>query len=356
VVGQLGGFAKGFGSGVKNIVVGAAKGVASLAGGGYKLATDPAARQKAMVAGRNLVNSAQVYGSQVRQNPRKALRDGQAGISAMHNQFNAARENAAARGQSAEFWGTATAEIGTLVVPGGAFVKGARATSVASGLSKAARVITSPVAKATRAAISVLPCDKIVKSARVAATLPKRALDASRIAAGARKVEKVATPLMKKLANDHGGKLRGLRYRLKSEPSLRRKLMDGPPSRINDALRYTMTAKSTNLGRVSKSVLSDLEKQGYQVTKLANTLNNKAAPYKGINVTLRAKTGDLMELQFHTPESFFVKQRINHKLYEESRILDRNSPRNQELLQRMIENSNRIQPVPNLPKSMKKRS
>jgi len=45
---------------------------------------------------------------------------------------------------------------------------------------------------------------------------------------------------------------------------------------------------------------------------------NKGALYKGINTNWRTSDGHVIELQFHTPESFQAKQ-AGHVLYEEAR-------------------------------------
>ncbi len=59
--------------------------------------------------------------------------------------------------------------------------------------------------------------------------------------------------------------------------------------------------------------------------------------YKGINTNIKSSDGQIFELQFHTPNSFNVKQNINHVLYEEFRLLDQNSERAIELKQIMID-------------------
>lgn len=169
IVSNVAGFGRAFASGVKNIVVGTAQGAVSLAKGGYALATNPQARTQAMQTGRAIANGVKGYAGQAYKDPKKALRDAQAGVNSMYNQFNSARKAAAAKGQSAEFWGNASAEIGSMLVPGGALAKGARGATALSVASKAKNIIMTPIVKAAKSLVSVLPCGKIVSSARTAA-------------------------------------------------------------------------------------------------------------------------------------------------------------------------------------------
>jgi hypothetical protein len=66
-----------------------------------------------------------------------------------------------ARGESAEFWGNATAEIGSMLVPGGALVKGARGGKMLNVAAKAKNIVKAPIAKTAKSAVSVLPCGKL---------------------------------------------------------------------------------------------------------------------------------------------------------------------------------------------------
>ena len=62
--------------------------------------------------------------------------------------------------------------------------------------------------------------------------------------------------------------------------------------------------------------------------------------------TFETPEGQLFELQFHTSDSFDVKQNINHALYEEARLLSTSTKRVSELNDQMLLNSAKI-PQPN---------
>jgi hypothetical protein len=87
--------------------------------------------------------------------------------------------------------------------------------------------------------------------------------------------------------------------------------------------------------------LKKLENIGIEVTRVKNTFL-KNSPYKGVNVNLKSKSGNIFELQFHTPDSFNIKQNINHVLYEEARDINISLDRVREIEKIMIENNAKI--------------
>ena len=136
--------------------------------------------------------------------------------------------------------------------------------------------------------------------------------------------ENLITSSMKNL-EDFDTSLAGLEYRFKSVESIEDKIarmvkygysIDDAKSEINDSLRYTLLVT----GDYESTVLSKLKKlqsQGYNIEYVNNSWGKKT--YQGLNVTLRNKDGLLVELQFHTIDSFNTKQVLNHDFYELSR-------------------------------------
>lgn len=159
------------------------------------------------------------------------------------------------------------------------------------------------------------------------------------------KIEPQVTQTLSDLAAANGGEMVGLQYRLKSVESLSRKMADQPGIPINDALRYTMSFDEMSFTEGSKITMANLQKQGYVPTVLRNTFKD-GQPYKGINSTYLTPEGEMFELQFHTPESFQMKDLINHPLYEQQRVLPRTDPAWTNLRDQMIQNSSS---VPNPP-------
>ncbi len=141
--------------------------------------------------------------------------------------------------------------------------------------------------------------------------------------------EKAVTSDLSKLSESNGGKLAGLEYKLKTEQSLARKIAedakqlnlteDAAAGNINDALRYTMTYPPDKLTESATKVMADLEAAGYKKVKVKNTFA-KEGPYKGLNTVFQSPDGQNFELQFHTPESFHVKDVVTHGMFERARL------------------------------------
>lgn len=168
----------------------------------------------------------------------------------------------------------------------------------------------------------------------------------------ASRAEPEVTALLSNLSNGVGGRLEGLEFVLKSESSLVRKissiseknnlsLLDATGD-INDALRYTMILDANSFGDNINSVFKSLEGTGHKKAWLTNTFLDQSPSYKGINATFKTPNGQPFELQFHTADSFNVKQNINHSLYESARLLTTTKAQYNVLNQQMISNSAKI--------------
>jgi ppGpp synthetase/RelA/SpoT-type nucleotidyltranferase len=124
------------------------------------------------------------------------------------------------------------------------------------------------------------------------------------------------------------GKMEGLEFRLKSEASLVRKLMAKGPldpvaysQKVADVLRYTGTFAPDEYDLGVRGAIDALRENGYQIDE--SDIENYWQPgddYNGINITVRTRDGYRFELQFHTPESFALKNGELHRLYEEYRV------------------------------------
>lgn len=117
--------------------------------------------------------------------------------------------------------------------------------------------------------------------------------------------------------------LTGLTNRIKAEDSLMQKILtdavkdnvdlgqaaDG----ISDVLRYTLVIKEQDYSRRVPEAMEKLTASGYEVLKFRNAWGGKF--YQGINVQLLSPAGVKTELQFHTPQSYAIKQ-ASHGVYE----------------------------------------
>jgi SPP1 gp7 family putative phage head morphogenesis protein len=128
-----------------------------------------------------------------------------------------------------------------------------------------------------------------------------------------------------------GGELVGTEFRVKSKESLLTKLkgearikqsptLDGLKSEIRDSVRFTSVIDEDRYVEHIDETLSTLEKSGYKVLKVKNYWKAESTAYKGVNTNLVSKDGAVLELQFHTPETYYIKQEKSHVIYEKLRI------------------------------------
>jgi peptidoglycan hydrolase-like protein with peptidoglycan-binding domain len=171
---------------------------------------------------------------------------------------------------------------------------------------------------------------KPVQSSKKPPAPPETAQQAAdRLLKKASEAEKSVTPDLKKLADANGAKMEGLDYRLKTKESLTRKIANDAlennttlteaAQNINDTLRYTMVLDKKSLATGANGVMKSLEDAGYTKIQVKNTFK-PGAVYKGVNTTFESPQGQKFELQFHTPESFDMKQNVTHGLYEKARL------------------------------------
>lgn len=167
---------------------------------------------------------------------------------------------------------------------------------------------------------------------------------------------------MKKAVENTGGKLTGLDYRLKTKESYNRKVekeiadlnkeaakrgisytatQKDAVSNMRDVVRYTSISDKITLVDDYNDIIKGLGKKGYKLVRVKNTFKPNA-PYKGINVILQDVDGYNFELQFHTQQSFDLKNGILHELYEEERKVTTTQARKHELQNKMKDTSDSI--------------
>lgn len=138
--------------------------------------------------------------------------------------------------------------------------------------------------------------------------------------------ESEITKHLQNIAEQSNMNMEGLEYRIKGKDSYLRKIRsnyspDGNRYEINDILRYTYTAPPDKMVEgMSKAIELNAEK-GYNTVKVKNSWVNSQNPYNGVNTILQTPDGQKFEVQYHTPESFEVKNGDMHKLYEKQRLI-----------------------------------
>ncbi len=149
------------------------------------------------------------------------------------------------------------------------------------------------------------------------------------------------------LAGELGGEMQGLEFNVKTADSLARKIgtdaldrgitEEQAAAQIADVLRYTMTFEPGDYAARVQAAADRLQALGYRFAKVKNTWD-PAAPYRGLNTQIVSPSGQVFELQFHTPESFDLKQE-NHAAYEAARILPDGDPQRAQLVAEMASRS-----------------
>lgn len=126
-----------------------------------------------------------------------------------------------------------------------------------------------------------------------------------------------------KITQKQGSRLEGLDFRLKTQESLERKISKEPHSKMRDVLRYTEISNVDSQYSDYCHTMEALEEKGYQISAVKNSWNDPFRAYKGINTNIKTPEGYEFELQFHTKESFDLKNGKLHELYEKQRVLDK---------------------------------
>lgn len=127
---------------------------------------------------------------------------------------------------------------------------------------------------------------------------------------------------LKVISQNIGSKLEGLDFRLKTLDSLNRKVSNEPNSKMRDVVRYTSVSTPENMTRDINKFVDELKGKGYNISAMKNYWNNSSNPYNGVNANFYSPNNYEFELQFHTKESFDLKNGKLHELYEKQRVLD----------------------------------
>lgn len=146
------------------------------------------------------------------------------------------------------------------------------------------------------------------------------------------------------IAKSSQGHLEGLEFRLKSLSSLIRKIetdallddisLEEAAANIKDVLRYTTIFETDVFGKNYLQMKQQLQDNGFVIKKVKNTWLQDGT-YKGVN-TFIEKDGLVFEMQYHTQESFDLKNGKLHELYEERRLSTTSPERRFELDKEMF--------------------
>nr|DAK82175.1 MAG TPA: minor capsid protein [Caudoviricetes sp.] len=181
--------------------------------------------------------------------------------------------------------------------------------------------------------VQIAVLDDVVKTSSNAQEAPSESikedlsLSVDKIVEKSQRIEPIITADINNIAIKAGGKLVGLENRLKSPSSIKRKIeaeiADGfskskSLTKIRDVIRYTTVFKEKDFVTRYKAMQYLLAIKGYKTIVVKNTWRNDSA-YKGVNTFIQNEDGDVFEMQYHTQQSFDLKNGLLHKLYEQFR-------------------------------------
>lgn len=153
-------------------------------------------------------------------------------------------------------------------------------------------------------------------------------------------IEPDITVQVKKVAEATGMETMGLEYRIKGKDSYLRKIKSnysptGNEYEVKDIVRYTYTAPPDELTKKALKSIDTHKDLGYNTIEVKNYWLNKHNPYNGINTTISTPDGQRFELQYHTLESYEVKDKM-HSDYEKWRLMDKSLDEARELRKTMF--------------------
>jgi hypothetical protein len=169
----------------------------------------------------------------------------------------------------------------------------------------------------------------------------------SRLHERARQLDPEVTAAFQRALQASGGMAEGLEFRIKqslarAEDKLREKEQapgegaSAPERYLHDMLRYTATFDANNYTSGRDRLVAAMERQGYSLLLDKNYWRGES--YKGENLVFTHPSGFNFEMQIHTPDSYRIKEVVNHKLYEEARRPGTSRERFDELDARMRDN------------------
>lgn len=141
----------------------------------------------------------------------------------------------------------------------------------------------------------------------------------------AQQMDREITPMLQQVVSIFEADLAGLEHRQKSRGSLRAKLdslmaaknktLEEAVAAVNDALRYSVVLSPQSFTEGCRRILATLDQQGHARTALTNHFTKRNEAFSAVSVTLRSPAGAPWEIQFHTAETFELKERY-HDVYK----------------------------------------
>ncbi len=172
---------------------------------------------------------------------------------------------------------------------------------------------------------------------------------------GAKAVDRNVFPTIRTGARNTVGRLKGVKFRIKSSKSLARKIttevaesggrlsLQQALDKMTDVNRFTVQYDPRSYARHQLEFRKHLTDKGWKLNKDKNYW--RPGPYRGHNTVWETPKGDFIEIQFHTRQSFTIKENV-HKIYDKYRVISPTSQTAIRQMNTMTELSSRVNPPP----------
>ncbi|WP_246048900.1 XopAD/skwp family type III secretion system effector [Brenneria rubrifaciens] len=147
------------------------------------------------------------------------------------------------------------------------------------------------------------------------------------------KAEPAITSMLQNLLKNSPGeqaRLAGLEHAVKSVGSLSDKLrylmayksvsLQEAVAKVSDALRYSIVLPHDTFTRGCRHILAALDDAGHRLSQRINHFNQQGYAFRAISTKLNSPDGIVWEIQFHTPQTFELKEKF-HDLYKKAQAV-----------------------------------
>ena len=161
------------------------------------------------------------------------------------------------------------------------------------------------------------------------------------------KIEPEITGILDEVAEQTGAKFalksERIKFQASTQEKIQRQMIKRPKltptesaDKIWDANRYTMTWDAKDPLWRTKMLQAEkaMNDAGWKTIKNANAWI-EGYSYNGMNYNFQNAAGQIIELQFHTPQSILIKD-VSHKVYQTLKTLPDGDPRRQPLIKRIV--------------------
>ncbi len=136
------------------------------------------------------------------------------------------------------------------------------------------------------------------------------------------RIEREVDPLLQKMRlhviKDHSvaKKAKSIEKKIRRLSVLDGITLEQAAGRVRDAMRWVIQLSHETFGAQARDTLAELKANGLRILRVNNGFTARETTYAGLNVKLQTRQGLNFEIQFHTGDSLYTKNRM-HKTYRQ---------------------------------------